>query len=271
LQVKIADQYANRYPSKIRRYLNPNQKEITMKTRNWQLLTILTLLVILLAACGASYVRGSGNVITEQREVSGFNGINMAGYGEVIITQGDTESLTIETDENLMQYIQTEVRNNTLYIEFTDKIIPDPSLSITFNLSVTNLESLELAGAGSFDIKSLETPSLGILFDGAGNIKLGSLSADELTVQLNGAGSINAAGEVGNQDVTISGAGRYSTPDLKSSQADVLVEGLGQVEIWVTDTLTVNIEGAGSVNYYGSPSVTQNVEGAGSIQSMGAK
>jgi len=242
-----------------------------MNTRSLKLLVVLILAVFLISACGARYIQGSGNLITEEREVSGFDGLNLAGYGEVIITQSDEESLTIETDENLMQYIQTEVRNNTLYIEFTDKIIPDPSLSITFNLSVTNLESLELAGAGSFDIKSLETPSLGILFDGAGNIKLGSLSADELTVQLNGAGSINAAGEVVKQDVTISGAGRYSTPDLKSSQADVLVEGLGQVEIWVTDTLTVNIEGAGSVNYYGSPSVTQNVEGAGSIQSLGDK
>lgn len=242
-----------------------------MKIRNWQLLTILTLVVLLLSACGASYVRGSGNVITEDRNVSGFNGLNMAGYGEVIITQGDAESLTIETDENLLQYIQTEVRNNTLYIEFTDKVIPDPSLSITFNLSIIDLESLELAGAGSFDIKALDTPSLGILFNGAGNIDLESLTADQITVQLNGAGSIKAAGEVAKQDVTISGAGKYSTPDLKSSQADVLVEGLGQVEIWVTDTLNVNIEGAGSVNYYGSPSVTQNVEGAGSIQSLGAK
>ena len=242
-----------------------------MKIRNWQVLTTLTMVVLLLSACGASYVRGSGNVITEERAVSGFDGVNMAGYGEVIITQGDAESLTIETDENLMQYIQTEVRNNTLYIEFTDNIIPDPSLSITFNLNVTNLESLELSGAGSFDIHALETPSLGILFNGAGNINMDSFNADQLTVQLNGAGSITAAGEVGKQDVVISGAGQYSTPGLKSSQADVLVEGLGQVEIWVTDTLTVNIEGTGSVNYYGSPAVNQNIEGAGSIKSLGDK
>ena len=242
-----------------------------MKIRNWQVLTTLTMVVLLLSACGASYVRVSGNVITEERAVSGFDGVNMAGYGEVIITQGDAESLTIETDENLMQYIQTEVRNNTLYIEFTDNIIPDPSLSITFNLNVTNLESLELSGAGSFDIPVLETPSLGILFNGAGNINLASLSADELTVQINGAGDINLAGEVGTQEVVISGAGQYSTPDLKSRQADVLVEGLGQVEIWVTDTLTVNIEGTGSVNYYGSPAVNQNIEGAGSIKSLGDK
>ena len=54
-----------------------------MKIRNWQVLTTLTMVVLLLSACGASYVRGSGNVITEERAVSGFDGVNMAGYGEV--------------------------------------------------------------------------------------------------------------------------------------------------------------------------------------------
>jgi len=242
-----------------------------MNIRNLRLSILLGIVALLFSACGASYIRGSGNVINEERVVNNFDGVNMAGYGEVIINQGDEESLTIETDENLMQYILTEVRNNTLYIEFSENIISDPSLSITFNLNVTNLESLELSGAGSFDIPVLETPSLGILFNGAGNIQLASLSADELTVQINGAGDIDLAGEVGTQDVVISGAGQYSTPDLKSRQADVLVEGLGKVEIWATDTLTVDIEGAGSVNYYGSPSVTQNIEGPGIIQSLGEK
>jgi hypothetical protein len=242
-----------------------------MNTRTMRLSILLGIVALLFSACGASYIRGSGNIVTEERAVSDFDAINMAGYGNVIITQGDEESLTIETDENLMQYILTEVRNNKLYIEFPENTIPDPSISITINLNVTNLESLELSGAASFDIRALDTPSLGILFNGAGNIDLASLSADELTVQLNGAGSISGAGEVGRQDIVISGAGQYSTPNLKSSQADVLVEGLGQVEIWVTNSLTVDIEGAGSVNYYGSPSVTQNVEGAGSIKSLGEK
>lgn len=242
-----------------------------MNTKTLKLLGLLILGVLLFSACGVRYVRGSGNIITEEREVSGVNGLNVSGFGEVFITQGDEESLTIETDDNLMQYIHTEVRNNTLYVDFTEQIIPDPSGSITFNLKVIDLESLELSGAGSFDIQALDTPSLGITFSGAGNINLDSLNADELSVDLNGAGNINLAGEVGKQDVGISGAGKYSAPDLQSSQADVLIEGLGQVVVWATDALTVTIEGAGTVDYYGSPSVTQKIEGGGRINSLGEK
>jgi hypothetical protein len=57
--------------------------------------TILILIPILLMATACNVVRGSGNVITEPREVSHFNRVSMGGSGELTITQGDEESLTV--------------------------------------------------------------------------------------------------------------------------------------------------------------------------------
>lgn len=234
-------------------------------------LASLILGLLLLTACGLNYVQGSGNVITEERDVSGFNSVNMSGFGEVLITQSNTESLSIETDDNLMQYIDSEVRGNTLYLEFQERILPDPSGRITFRLNVIDLEALDLSGAGSFAIESLETPSLEITFDGAGNIDLDSLIADRVSTRVSGAGDISLTGEVGAQDVHIEGIGKYSASDLKSSQATVEIEGAGSVVIWVLDQLDLTIQGAGNVDYYGNPTVTQDVEGGGSINSLGAK
>lgn len=242
-----------------------------MNGRYTKIIILLIVGIFLITACGANYIQGSGNVAKEEREVSGFDRIDMSGYGEVIITQGNAESLTIETDDNLLEYIESNVRNNTLYLEFTDNTIPDPSGTITYRLNVINLEALELSGAGSFRVQSLDTPNLGITFDGAGKIDLDSLIADEVSVQINGAGDINFAGKVGKQDIHIKGAGKYSAPDLQSDQASVQIEGVGKVVIWVADTLTVKIDGAGNIDYYGSPSVTQDIEGGGSIHSLGEK
>jgi hypothetical protein len=61
----------------------------------------------------------SGNVVTEDRQVSGFDGIAFDGIGELIITQGDTESLTVQADENVMPHIVTEVRGSELNIHMT--------------------------------------------------------------------------------------------------------------------------------------------------------
>ena len=242
-----------------------------MNRRYLKIMTLLIVGLFLITACGANYIKGSGNVVTEEREVGGFDRIEMSGYGEVIITQGNEESLTIETDDNLMEYIESDVRNNTLYFEFTDNTIPDPSDTIIYRLNVINLEALELSGAGSFQVKSLDTPNLEISIDGAGKINLDSLSTDEVSVQVSGAGDINLAGEVGKQDIRIKGAGDYSAPNLQSDQATVQIDGLGKVVVWVTDALSVKIDGAGKVDYYGSPSVTQDIEGGGNVSSLGEK
>lgn len=234
-------------------------------------LVLLMLGLFLLTACGLNYVQGSGNVITEERDVSGFDSVNMSGFGEVLITQGNIESLTIETDDNLMQYIESSVRGNTLYLEFQDNTIPDPSDKITFNLNVIDLGALDLSGAGSFIIESLETPSLEITFSGAGNIDLDSLIADRVSTRVSGAGDIRMTGDVGTQDILIEGVGRYSAPDLESAQATVRIEGAGSVVIWVLEELDLTVQGAGNVDYYGNPTVTQNIEGGGSINSLGAK
>jgi hypothetical protein len=232
---------------------------------------VLVLSLFLITGCGISYIRGSGNVITEEREVSGFDSVDMSGFGEIFITQGDTESLTIETDDNLMQYIKSEVRGNTLYLEFEENTIPNPSSKITFRLNVVDLAALDLAGAGSFNIESLETPSLEITFSGAGDIDLNSLVADRVSTRISGAGDVSVSGEVGIQNIHIEGAGKYSAPDLKSSEATVQIEGLGNVVIWVIDALDLTIDGAGNVDYYGNPTVSQSIEGGGSINSLGAK
>jgi hypothetical protein len=36
----------------------------------------------------------------EQRQVASFNRIALSGYGEIILTQGETESLVIETERH---------------------------------------------------------------------------------------------------------------------------------------------------------------------------
>ena len=60
-------------------------------------LTVLLLLVAILtvSACTASFIKGSGNLITETRQVSNFDRIDLSGVGEVVVTQGGSESLVI--------------------------------------------------------------------------------------------------------------------------------------------------------------------------------
>ena len=217
-------------------------------------------------------IHGSGNVVTENRPVSDFNRVSLTGVGEVIITQGEEESLTVEADDNLMRYIKTEVKFGTLILGFTDEVKNKnirPSEQIKFNLSVKDISGLDISGAGDVNAASLDTDRLEIVVGGAADVSISSLTAEGLVVHLNGAGNVELAGQVAQQNVEINGFGAYHAAKLESQTAIVEVNGAGSATLWATDTLDVRIPGAGSVAYYGSPSVTKKITGVGMIISRG--
>lgn len=65
----------------------PHKKIIKMK--KYTLLMIVMLTALLFSACGFNIIRGSGDMITETREVSDFDKVVLACSGDIIPTQGE--------------------------------------------------------------------------------------------------------------------------------------------------------------------------------------
>src|SRR5262245_27179722 len=105
----------------------------------------LGLLALLVSACGLNLINGSGHVITESLAVSDFTEVDFSGFGELTLVQGESESLTIETDDNLLPYIKTTVSQGTLAIGFDEgptTPILRPTDSIRYQLTVKTLTAL---------------------------------------------------------------------------------------------------------------------------------
>jgi hypothetical protein len=232
----------------------------------------LILTLVLLTACGLRVINGSGDVVTEDRDVSGFDSVEFAGFGRLILTQGNNETLSIEVDDNLLRYIDTRVVGDTLKIDFDDNIVLRPTdNTILFRLNVIELSSIDVSGAGTFEIDELEADQLEVTMSGAGKVEIDSLTASFLEVVLTGAGNVDLSGEVERQVIRISGFGDFDATDLESKEASVTITGAGDVDLWVHSELDVDISGAGSVSYYGDPDVSKNVSGAGRVNSRGDK
>ena len=247
-------------------------------------LFVIILVLIVSTACSIPFapqlVKGSGEIVVEERNVTNFDKILVTGTGRVIITQGESETLTVETDDNLMEYIETKVIGKTLEIGFTDDAIfssrgggavLDPSDGFIFRISVVDLADVTISGAAQIEIDKLKTDSLNLVFNGAGDIVIEDLVANDVDVKINGAGDISLVGYVETQHIRLNGVGRYQAFDLESQGTYVVISGAGDAEVWATQTLDVTISGAGNVQYYGSPNVNRNVSGLGRIQSMGDK
>lgn len=220
---------------------------------------------------GGNRVRGSGNVITEERKVSGFDKVLLSGAGELNIEQGNTEALTVEADDNLMQYISTEVVNGRLELRLKPNVNLFFSDKIVYHLTVKDLSEVQISGSGKVMAEKLEVTDLEIGTSGSGKFEIDDLQARSLTANTSGSGEFIVVGKVDEISVDINGSGKFNCPDLEAQNANVQISGSGEVTTWVKVELDIRISGSGSVRYYGSPDTNQSISGSGSVKKLGDK
>jgi len=261
-----------------------------------RIILIFPVLALALAALACqvaipNMVRGSGDLSTETRDVSGFDAIVLENSGDVFVTIGKTEELTIEADDNLLPYLTSEVKNGVLTLGTTPGRNINPTRPIVYNVTVKELNNITLAGSGSINVEPLEADKMTVLLAGSGNISLqkldtsdleatiagsGNISVDELTAErvdatVSGSGDIRLAGETPTQKLGVCGSGNYLAGDLQSENANINIAGSGNATVWVTEHLTVTVNGSGNIRYYGKPSVDHTDNGSGTLTSLGEK
>ena len=237
---------------------------------NKQVLLVLACIVLLISSCAV----GSRQVVTSTRDVRDFDRVAFEGLGELTITQGDRESLTIEAESNVMSRITTELRSSTLYISWRSGpfgISIVPTKPIRYDLTMRDIRSLDLTGLGSVYAGEIETDQLDISMSGGGRIVIRSLDADQLKLALTGVGGVELSGQVSRQSILVSGGGEYDASHLESDLAAVRLTGLGKAAVWATESLDIELTGAGAVEYYGDPRVAQNVTGLGRVRRLGSR
>lgn len=237
---------------------------------------LLLLMGVVVAGCsdsgevlGRTVITGSGNVISETREVGNFTSVHLDGIGRLVVEQGDTDSLTIEADDNILPYLKAQVEDQVMVLGFADRTIaftPRGGSRIVFHVSVRSLEGVGLSGAGKAEIGPVTGESLRVEARGAGDIELASFEGQRLQVVVNGGAKLQLSGKVDTQSVEIEGAGNYAAEGLQSQTCSIEVKGAGNARVWAEGTLNVEITGAGLVQYKGSPQVTKNITGAGSVR-----
>jgi hypothetical protein len=243
---------------------------------------VLILCSLVLAGCGVSFdigifgerIRGSGDIITEARAVSDFQRIDILGSGDLIITQGDHYSLTVETDDNLMEYVKTEVQGMTLELSYTEQALGknlQPTQGFVYRVTVQELEAVEIAGSGTITAASLESEMLVITVAGSGEVRIDELTTDDLSLQIIGSGDADLGGVARQQSFVIAGSGTIDAGDLRGEAVVVTIPGSGSATVWATDSLQVNIAGSGDVDYYGRPAVSQTILGSGRVSGLGDK
>ncbi len=211
--------------------------------------------------------RGSGAIVKEERQVSGFNGIVFELSGNVYISQNGREALTLETDDNIIQHIKTEVKDGKLTIR-SDKSISPKRFNVY--ISVKGLNDLTLSGSGNiYADTQINTSALELVLSGSGNITFPNLNSKETRAEISGSGNIEFNGIGENCIMEIDGSGNLNCFDYVTQNCNVKINGSGNAQINVKTGLNAQINGSGDVLYRGAPkSVKSEVNGSGKIKSV---
>ena len=217
---------------------------------------------ITIISCGTIF--GNKNIITDERNLSFFDKIEISGSAEVIFHSSAEYRAVVTVDSNLSEYLETTVRNGVLIIRerpgydcvFTKE---------TVDVYCPNITDISLSGSGRFDtIDKIRASKISINVSGSGKIS-GNVECNNILIDISGSGSINIAGKTENADVKISGSGNLKGTEFSITNCSVNLSGSGKADIFVNENLDVRISGSGNITYSGNPQTNINSSGSGKV------
>jgi hypothetical protein len=233
------------------------------------LVSLFVMSVFMLSGCLISFdsVNGNGKIVTEGRNEKNFTGVNLEGVGNVYISQGDEESIKIETDENILPLIITEVRNGTLVLNSLESISPT---RLNFYITVKNIKNLEIDGSGNiYGNNEIISDDLNLMTDGSGDFKFDNIKIKNLSLRISGSGDMRLSGNAVNSECQIKGSGDVDMLYLDANSARVRIDGSGNCRLSVRESLWAIINGSGDVYYKGKPKeLRTEVNGSGDIREI---
>lgn len=236
-----------------------------MKTRSFLLLLTFLGFGLIAQTSYASRVKGSGNVITETRKVSGFHAIDIGGAFEIELVKSSEEKIIIETDDNIMPIIETSVSGGELSVENKRDINNPTKLKLT--IFYLNLDEIDISGAAELYSKDVLTAeNLNLECSGASEVSL-KIEAGTMDTEFSGASKVELEGHANSVKLDISGAAVIQAYGFEIKNLDLDASGAAVVKVLILDKLRIDASGASSVKYKGDPSIDIiDISGASSVR-----
>ncbi|MCU0362395.1 MAG: DUF2807 domain-containing protein [Bacteroidales bacterium] len=220
-----------------------------------RLLTTAVLLTLFLASASAQFNRtvyGSGKVVTKDRQAGSFSELKVSSGIDVFLRQGASESIKVEADDNLHEYILTEIRNGALNV-YSDNVNIRKAEKQRVYVTMKDISRITVSSAGDVVGESpVRAGNLKINVSSAGDVRLEVYTKD-LEIDISSSGNVTLTGESDIMEADLSSAGDLNAWDLKVREADLSVSSAGDANVNVSERLTARASSAGDINYTGNP------------------
>lgn len=216
--------------------------------------------------CASTAVHGDGQLVTQARQVPGFDRIRYRVPIDVEVVETSPASVTVEVDRNLQALVEVHVEGGTLVVEAKRPGI-DPTRGAKVVIHLPKLEVLSLHGSADADVRAGD-PKRDLAFDlhGSGGLDFhGNVRLLALTGH--GSGDVTLVGSAERLRTSMAGSGDLGASDFHVHNAAVELRGSGDADLAIDGgEARFSIRGSGDIHWRGSAKVTgTDVRGSGTI------
>lgn len=227
--------------------------------------------------------------VTESRDVSGFDKIDINGSAAITILVGKPYSLQLKGTRVAIQGLETIVQGDTLLIKSKSKYAsPVFNFESCDNMIIhgNEIEYLNCCKGGqcfSGTFKELERsepksqhveitlnlPFLSQLkISGAAKATVSNINSPSFNLKVSGAGKGTASGAVGTLTIDLSGAANVDATSLTAKTVHADVSGSSRLGVAAQDVLYADVSGVGAIAFTGNPRVHKHISGIGRISRL---
>lgn len=200
--------------------------------------------LLCLPGCGSdsTCIQGQGPLVSRTIDLASFEGVDFQVAGAVSISQGDEQLVEVRAQENIIELLNTGIRDGVWDIGFSQCVRDIDSMEV--DITIPSVSYVELSGSGGI---------------------VAEASNDSITTVLSGSGNIGLSGNSAAHEVALSGAGNIDAFELITEQTSTRLSGSGNVRVSASEQLTVVLSGTGDVFYKGNPDLDVTVTGVGDV------
>ncbi len=211
-----------------------------------KLLLSLAFASLILISCQAQEV-------TQNREVSGFNGISVSEGIRLELTMDQQESVQVTANEDIIDDVITEVSGTTLKVYIKGNNFR--SFKRTIHVKVTAIDINNLSTSSGSNLRTtntIESNQMHLSASSGSNLQT-KIKCLETQASTSSGAQINVSGITRSFEGDASSGSHLKAADLESSEADLDVSSGANIEIKVKEKLIADASSGGSIRYNGNP------------------
>jgi len=239
-----------------------------MKTTKIILIALLLPLLVNAQWNSKDRIKGNGNMVTKNISTANYDAVRVSGFFDVELVSGEEGKITLKAEENLVEYIEIKVDNNTLKIgvEKGFNIATSRGYKVLITVPFESISEVSLAGSGDINTKNtIKANEFKSTLSGSGDLHL-EVNAKEVSSEVTGSGDMTLKGTADTFKCSVVGSGDMNASALKSDIVSAKVTGSGDCQVYCNENLEARVVGSGDIHYYGDPKKKDTkVTGSGDI------